>query len=347
MSLVRNDWEYPPITEKATVAGHDEAVVPHRVPLSFRQREEALSDLEADEVFSKRRSKADPYKFESPEAVGNLLAERKRKRRKLVEEEMQYNEGLKTWAQRRDAWTQAVPHKPRRLTTSASIGSPSSPSPRKRPSYKSRLSQSFIRERNNSGSTDDNFSWPASPTSPTPESSSIDSVESASSSNSSDPTSGPWLPVYPPLLPQDDSVRDRIKPQAYPTIYSKIVVQGMAPNVPIPLCHMIPALVEGWKVEGNWPPQPSATLAQDMKKGRKSSSFTKWRTEQQQQQQQWAALNEDKSRVRRSMGMVRRVFGAGSSDGLDELGIEFREHNDKQDGELADNLALNKGLVRR
>ncbi|KIX96596.1 uncharacterized protein Z520_07862 [Fonsecaea multimorphosa CBS 102226] len=428
LSMVRDDWEWPPDPSPTPTAnnnnnGGGRSPIPHREPLTYRLREEAQSDLEIEDYASKRRAaKSDPYKFESPEAVGTVIAERRRKRRKMQEEEMSWNEGLKTWHERRDAWTGALQQKPN--SNKPTERRPSSTT--KRPSYKSRLSQVFTGHKGDQAqpnSTDGgSTSWPVSPASPTPECSSVDSVEeptsatrtttnttaeplspsstsqppsSPSSSTSTEP--GPWIPIYPPILPQDNIIRERIKPSAYPTIYSKIVVQGLTPNVPIPLCHMIPALVEGWKSEGNWPPQPSATLAQDAKKGRKSSAFAKWRRENSTEDHQHNnnspdspshhhhhhffhtgsspvggggggtgavaaavvsggpkdlanAQHEDGGgrghRVRRSIGMMRRMgsllAGSMSSDGLDELGIEFRE---KDEEEMGRNVALNKGLV--
>lgn len=336
LSLVRNDWQYPP----ATANDPNNA---QREPIGYRIREETYSDLEADEVFARRRTKNDPYKFESPDSIGAHVAERRRKRRRLLEEELQWNEGLRTWSERRDAWTGAVKQKPRNHLPQ------SSKSNEKDSRYhKSRLSQSITHERNASGSTDG--SWPLSPSSPAQaESSSIDSM-TESPSTTTDPNSpfsqeGPWLPIYPPLIPEEDSVRLRIKPAAYTTIYSKIVVQSLSPNVPIPLTHMIPALVEGWKAEGNWPPPPSIMAPQDVKKGRKSSAFLRWRKEHQAEMRGAEAVtfNEDgKSRVRRSIGIMKKVLGAGHGDGLEELGIEFREQ-DKV--EMEKNTTLNKGLV--
>ncbi|EXJ61168.1 uncharacterized protein A1O5_11960 [Cladophialophora psammophila CBS 110553] len=411
LSMVRDDWEWPPPASPTSAANNGgRSPIPHREPLTYRLREEAQSDLEIDDVASKRRAKVDPYKFESPEAVGNVIAERRRKRRKMQEEEMSWNEGLKIWIERRDAWTGALQQKPNSNKPTERRPSPTT----KRPSYKSRLSQVFTGHKGDQPNSTDggSTSWPVSPASPTPECSSIESIEAtpatqtttnttaeplspaSSSQLPSSPPSlvstepGPWIPIYPPILPQDNIIRDRIKPSAYPTIYSKIVVQGLTPNVPIPLCHMIPALVEGWKSEGNWPPQPSATLAQDVKKGRKSSTLAKWRKEHSEDQHngqdsshhhhflhhghhggsavggggEVAAavvsgakdhqnVHEDGGRghrVRRSIGMMRRVGsllgGSMSSDGLDELGIEFRDQDEE---EMGRNVALNKGLVHK
>lgn len=342
LSLVRTDWEYPPGTA-ATIASTDSGT-PQREPVSYRIREESYSDLEAEEIFARRRTKSDPYKFESPDSIGVHVAERKRKRQQSLEEELKWNKGLRTWSERRDAWTGAVKQKPR-SHLSGSFNS----SEKNSRHHKSRLSQSITHQRNASESTDS--SWALSPASPAPgESSSIDSMaEQASPTNDSNSLfaeQGPWLPVYPPLIPEEDSARLRIKPAAYSTIYSKIVVQSLSPNVPIPLTHMIPALVEGWKAEGNWPPPPSMLPPQDVKKGRKSSTFLRWRKEHQAEMKGAEAVtcNEDgKSRVRRSIGLMKKVLGSGHGDGgLEELGIEFRE----QDAvEMEKNVTLNKGLV--
>lgn len=352
-SMVRDDWEYP-----STTVRHSDSGLPHREPTAYRLREESQSDIEADEFYLRRglrsssKSDPNPYKFENPDDVGNFVAERLRKRRRLLEEEMQWNEGLRTWTQRRDAWTGAVKHRPIMADNHAepNTNTRSSPSSKRPSQHKSRLSHSLIpmhghgHGRNASNST--NNSPVGSPqSSSSPESSSIDSnLDSVAS----DPAIGPWIPVFPPILPQEDVLRDRIKPQAYSTIYSKVVVQSMTPNVPIPLKHMIPALVEGWKAEGNWPPQPAGVAAQDVKKGRRSSAFARWRREHhfdaKAAEHTVGVVNEDgKSRVRRSIGMMRKVLGGGhSDDGLEELGIEFREQDEE---EMEKNVTLNQSLL--
>ncbi|KIV83187.1 hypothetical protein PV11_05237 [Exophiala sideris] len=319
LAMVKDDWDYPTTTVR------DNNGIPHREPLGYRLRDESLSDIDAEErIAAKHRSKSDPYRFENPDAVGNLIAERKRKRRKLVEEELKWNEGVRTWTNRRDAWTGAVKQKPSESTR---------PAPKKKIDRPSNI---FRRHTSQSSG-----SWTASPTTPTPESSSIESVDEGVGK-----PDGPWLPIFPPIMPSDDVIRDRIKPQAYPTIYSKIVVQGLAPNVPIPLKHMIPALVEGWKSEGNWPPQPASMAPQDLKLGRKSSAFTKWRKEHHHDARAAEHVHggeDGRSRVRRSISMMKRVMGVGPGDDeLEDLGIEFREQDED---EMAKNVTLNKGLL--
>jgi hypothetical protein len=66
------------------------------------------------------------------------------------------------------------------------------------------------------------------------------------------------VPVAPPLFPDTDPTRSNISPAIYPSIYDKVVKQGLVPTVPINLSHMIPALVQGWQDDGEWPPKPGA-----------------------------------------------------------------------------------------
>lgn len=74
---------------------------------------------------------------------------------------------------------------------------------------------------------------------------------------------GVYLPIAPRLLP-DHPVRARITPSTYSEIYTKVIIGGRTPTVPINLQDCTNALIHGWKEEGNWPPktaepEPSAT----------------------------------------------------------------------------------------
>lgn len=44
----------------------------------------------------------------------------------------------------------------------------------------------------------------------------------------------------------------------YPVVYDKVVTSGITPTVPINLKDITRSCVEGWKREGQWPPQPTA-----------------------------------------------------------------------------------------
>ncbi|KAL6240967.1 hypothetical protein RBB50_012062 [Rhinocladiella similis] len=437
-AMVRDDWEYPSTAVKENSNG---MTLPYREPLGYRVREEWASDIEAEERKAayahannanngsasargqghgkgggQHNSGNNPYRFESPDAVGDMVIERERKRRRLVEEEMGVNEGLRVWTNRRDAWTGAVKQRPRDAVAKRK----ESGLDRQRPGHIFRRSSSMLSHchshsfghgRNTSTST--SSSSPLNPATSVTKSSTVNgdgtntigsaaatsttmnanadanasfntgvgagtsaaievsSIESESIvvdntltltpvlGSGPDSLDGPWLPIFPPLLPSDhDVLRDRITPKAYATIYSKIVVQGLAPNVPIPLVHMIPALVEGWKAEGNWPPQPMSISAADIKKGRRSSAFAKWRKEHHAHALDTRAADgqiaqhereDGKGRVRRSISMMKRVLGGsdgrggGAAAGLEELGIEFGEQDDAR--EMEKNVTLNKALL--
>lgn len=67
------------------------------------------------------------------------------------------------------------------------------------------------------------------------------------------------LPLSPPLLPPSDPALSFLRPENYSTLYTNIVQNSMVPSIPIPLAHMVPALVVGWKRDGEWPAQSTST----------------------------------------------------------------------------------------
>src|SRR5437763_214276 len=103
LSTVRDDWSFPPA--QSPPPSEEEP----REPLDYRYREEGSSDVEADS----EGPAGDPYRFENPDAIALTVQDRRRKRRRLLQEEMQWNIGLRTWSRRRDAWTGAVWERPR------------------------------------------------------------------------------------------------------------------------------------------------------------------------------------------------------------------------------------------
>ena len=153
------------------------------------------------------------------------MRSRKRKRRARLLDEMRWNPGLRTYIARRDAWTGGVlrssPPPP-----AAAAGAP-----------------------------------PASTTAPTT------SATTTTGSNSSHfpPAAAPpiipptdlleLVPLHPPLLPPSNPIRASITPATYASIYSKVVTQGLTPTIPINLADVTRALVQGWKADGEWPPQ--------------------------------------------------------------------------------------------
>lgn len=69
----------------------------------------------------------------------------------------------------------------------------------------------------------------------------------------------PLIPVAPPFISSTNPIRATIGPPIYPSIYTKVVVQGMTPTVPVNLAHLTKAMVQGWKADGQWPPKPAVS----------------------------------------------------------------------------------------
>jgi hypothetical protein len=312
LSTIRNDWTYSTGGVSDTLSG---VRIDSREPLDYRTRVDGSSDFESDGPGSKKRAGAsksaenDPYKFDSPDAIGTSIIEKKTRKRKLFEEEMEWNEGARIYAKRRDAWTGATscwPGKRKRMGPGFDTGN----------------------SRNGSNSTDVSGDFPLSTSSPKQQSSSTESMAPI------EEEPGPWLPVYPPLLPDDNPVRANITPAAYATIYSKVVLQSLTPTVPIPLTHMTQALIQGWKAEGAWPPQSTAPANATTHEGsRKSSGLLKFR--------KYRATGE-KSRVKKGLGAVKKALVGDQHE--NDLGVDL-DFEEQQDAEAAENTELNKGLL--
>ena len=195
------------------------------------------------------------FKFEGPDSVGQQVEERKvakrRRRQKALDEETEWNDGLAHWLARRDAWCCARTSAQVRMlesqhqstdATSVAALSDASASPRTSTSTASSVTPSAA----------------ASSPSTTPD------IAPSHSPTTSTPTTLPTQPAAPPseilialaptLLP-NHPIRKRITPDLYPEIYSKIIISGRTPSVPINLLVLTRALVQGWKDDGEWPPK--------------------------------------------------------------------------------------------
>lgn len=267
---VRTDWDYPALPqyqknskprqqdEESKVAGfkfHTPRADEHFEPLEWRERDYASSDADSEEdenelaavkagseksLFSGTQKSKDIAS--AAEDVSNRRLARKRKRKELLEEEMQWNDGLNHWTIQRDAWCiaktaeqvrelesrQGEEAKTDSASTSVSVGSTP------------RTSTSSASAQAASTST--------SATSP-----------DANTTVAGMPVASPshmLVPVMAKILPHHP-VRKKISPAMYPEIYNKIIVQARTPSVPINLSVMIWALVQGWIDDGEWPPKPS------------------------------------------------------------------------------------------
>ncbi|KAL4879152.1 hypothetical protein BJY04DRAFT_220514 [Aspergillus karnatakaensis] len=104
---------------------------------------------------------------------------------------------------------------------------------------------------------------PLSASSAIPTSSPSTSSTSTTTSDPSNPFHDPLIPVVPSLISTSNPIRASITPAMYPSIYSKVVIQGLTPTVPINLSDMTKAMVQGWKADGQWPPKPQNLVLPD------------------------------------------------------------------------------------
>ena len=211
------------------------------------------------------------------------MLDRRRKRRKLIEEEMEWNEGMRLFTERRDVWTGGRRAKRKRDSSH---------------NNRTYVAHSDSSNTLGSGATADggggNNSEDQDLSSPPPS-------DADNDVDDSDPVE--LVPIAPRML-ADNPIRANILPATYPSIYSKVVLQGLSPSVPINLSDMTRALVQGWKDEGQWPPKPTTTTTtttadQDVVMFRKKNANSSTST----------AGN----RVRRSVGAMRKVFGFSGS----------------------------------
>jgi hypothetical protein len=208
---VRDDWAYPDAPPAWSAS--DEEV---RDAQDFCERYYG----ESESSDSNTNEEAGPYKFDSPDSIGDAVAQtreaRRRRRRERLEEEMQQNEGLRIWVHRRDMWTGA--------TSVKKYGT----GPRT------------------------NSSTPAVEVQPREEVTPVDTEPQ--SLDSMLPETFDVVPIAPRLL-DSNPIRASITPKAYSDIFQKIVVSSRTPSVPINLADMTKALVQGWKDTDEWPPR--------------------------------------------------------------------------------------------
>jgi hypothetical protein len=213
------DWEWP----QGTTSRHAKNVEEAR----WKERDEWLSNANDSDDEPAMPSASSPdtpsfasFQFESPDDVGDSIKrrehERKRRRERKLREELAFNEGLRCFTARRDAWTGARQVN-RQIT---------------------RTSSKDMASLNNLARLD------------TSEEGSKTEV-----SDEDNPLVDTEVPVAPPLLPPTNAMRASITPAAYSTIYEKVVVQGLQPSCPMNLKDVVNSCVKGWQQDGTWAPK--------------------------------------------------------------------------------------------
>ncbi|KAF2768194.1 hypothetical protein EJ03DRAFT_134494 [Teratosphaeria nubilosa] len=282
---IRDDWDYPPLPEwqahssgrrrgKARTGGGEERAAGFRfhtpregpecaaAAVSWREREYS-SESEAAEGSAGSKASSSNFRFEGPDSVGTEISQRRllrrRKRQRDVEFEISWNPGLAHWLRQRDAWAGATPttehvqttHPVNDLEKAGTASGASTP----------RTSSSHSDPASSSSPT---TSRSSTATTPDPAPPSLPPIQPTTAAT-------PLIPIAAPILP-NHPIRRRITPAMYTEIYTKIILQGRTPSVPINLLTLISALVEGWKADGEWPPRasgpPEPTLARRKVRGK-------------------------------------------------------------------------------
>ncbi|GAB7346185.1 hypothetical protein MBLNU457_4926t1 [Dothideomycetes sp. NU457] len=166
-------------------------------------------------------------------------AGRKRKRARIMEEEMSWNAGLAHFVARRNAWTCAREvHRAGHVPRGRKLGDVMQDVNGDVDVHTAETDSEDARMEDENEEEEEDSDLPAA-------------------ANSSLSDARTLLPIPRPLLP-DHPVRKKINPNTYGEIYSKIILQSRTPTIPINLAHIVNALIHGWKQEGNWPPKGTA-----------------------------------------------------------------------------------------
>jgi hypothetical protein len=255
MDRVRQDWtwEWPrpePRSDESSPERASEQLDEVLLQGQWKERDEWLSNASESEGeptipattsspdTPSPTTKSSPFRFESPDGVGMTIKktqlERKRRRKKRLTEEVAWNDGLRCFVARRDAWTGA-----RRV---------------------SRSTLGFA------GAKDAQAKGAQRPSTSSEDGDSSTAIEHEEEEEWEDEIE---IPVAPPLIPPENAMRASILPAAYGTIYDKVVIQALTPSCPMNLKDVTRSCVQGWKRDGEWPPKSS--VLEPKTKGRKMS----------------------------------------------------------------------------
>ncbi|MCJ1449376.1 MAG: hypothetical protein MMC23_009896 [Stictis urceolatum] len=255
----RSDWEYPPQEPESPLRIEDETRYVVRT-----EDPPTPSPSPEPPLYATVPTEKGPYSYQGPIDVGQDIEALRKRKRQEEREERDANEGLRIFEARRNAWTGAIQVQGRRrdwpeglqwsrkevldaeISSDASSPDPSDDSD----STDGHISPSLPRD-----SQDQPIHSPTADASPTPPLSGPSSLSTLTSSSSRPPYITPLIPIGTPLLPPTHPTRALITPSAYPSIYSRVVVQGTSPRLPIPLPDIVASCVIGWKTEGEWPPK--------------------------------------------------------------------------------------------
>ncbi|KAF4224424.1 hypothetical protein CNMCM8980_009830 [Aspergillus fumigatiaffinis] len=343
--VVRNDWAFEPSSAASGAPASATPAAPEQQWLEWRLREydSSGSELEPqDEPDSPGGLDGDSS---GSSRVVTARERRRKRRRQLEEDEMRWNMGLRTWVERRDAWTGAR-SKDEVLATEDRERGPAVHTPGETQAMGAERdgtadlvartgSSLAIAEKEGElqqAQADQAVDEPAKESTetglavPGSESSHDESV-SPPPPPSAGEVRDPLIPVAPSFIPVSNPVRASITPAMYPSIYSKVVVQALTPTVPINLADVVKAMVQGWKSDGQWPPKPTSIVLPDDSIVHKNGSAT------------GDAQGSHESKRRSSVvGAVKKVFHFSGfhSNPFHRRGSSHGSHPEAHDGQPKD-----------
>lgn len=198
---------------------------------------------------------------------------REAQRRRANRKEMEWNEGLACFEQRRNAWTEAktitIRRKPPAPTT------PSAPSAGNRRSF-------FRSNRRSHSSASSQAASNSGVSDMSPNRNSEKESNSGASTARSDDTTYTVVTVVPrqnKFLPPDNPLRASITPERYLQLYDKVISNNLQPSCPINLSDMLGACVAGWTRDGEFGPRPALPIDPtftSIKAARKNNKRASW-----------------------------------------------------------------------
>jgi hypothetical protein len=112
------------------------------------------------------------------------------------------------------------------------------------------------------------------------------------------------LPLPTPILP-NHPIRNNVTSHTHGEIYTKIILQGRTPSIPLNLSDVTKSLIHGWKEEGNWPPKPTPAEASLVKKKKGG-----------EEQGGGGGGGGDRKMLRKGVAAVGRVLGLRGGPGV-------------------------------
>ena len=334
LANIQEGWTWPPTADQL-----GNKFPRRRKSTQWQERE---SDATSQPSRSPSPTAKDRHRYESPDPLDRPHTHGRAKRRKLVTDELTWNEGLRVFLERRDFWTGAEfhfsashqrqgnssnpernPNRPSACSISPTLRPPGDipPTPAASNSPESDLSssvsmstESLLMPISQSSSAATSTRTSQSSEIIPPSGSNLHPITASSEVPPISPepfttATRTLIPLAPPLLsPNEHLYLTPITPVLYPTLYSKCVVQALAPSVPVNLSHIVGCLVQGWKDDGEWPPKSNVPEEDGAARGRKGSLRGKMRSLRIEIEGDGTQVGLERV-ARKSVGKVKKALG--------------------------------------